>query len=137
MSEENGFKVVNIFIAKESGQGTWYEVKDPHEVHERVMLINDAETSMIVIARREAVVDIFSQTPQQSDYASTWKEKEAETSGAEIAQGKSLAKGIYQRVVPASLRDKIWKIRYDQQHKTEWSDDLGKYNPKHYTRTDI
>lgn len=135
MSEENGFTVVKIFVAKDSESGKWYEVKDPHEVHERVTLVNDDETSMIVIAQRVAVTDIFKQTPQQSDYASTWKEKEEQSTG--MAPQASVAKAVYQKVIPASVRARIWKMRYNQQHKKQWSNELGKFDPKHFTRTDI
>jgi SAM-dependent methyltransferase len=134
-AKENGFEVVRLFIntsTPEGKTGAWYLVKDPHEVHERVLLTNSSETNMMIIARKNADVQIFSNTPQQSDYADTWEKKDTEESNAE--QTNSSAKGLYQKIIPASVRHHIWKLRYKLKNKQVKSNDLGTYKPSHFTR---
>jgi hypothetical protein len=129
---ENGFEIVSVFVC--AGEGNFYEVKDPNEVRERVTLTNDSGTDLIVIAKRIDLKPIFTTTPQQSDYASTWKKTEDEQTGHLASPA---VKGIYQKLVPAPLRAKVWKIRYGLDHIETYSADLGNFNPKHFRKADF
>lgn len=136
-SAENGFELVDLFVntnTPEGQYGNWYGVRDPQEVHERVLLTNALETSMMVIARRVAVKDIFAITPQQSDYAATWEHTGNEKSEGMQAQAPPV-KSFYQKLLPAAWRAKIWQYRYKLQHTTTFAKDLGHYNPRHFTKT--
>jgi hypothetical protein len=47
----------------------WYEVSDPMIAQERVTLVNDTLTYLMMRARKTAEVELFKSVPQQSDYA--------------------------------------------------------------------
>jgi hypothetical protein len=70
LSAENGFAVKRL-IAAEVG-GRWFEVSDPQIIKNRVELINDKQTYLMVLAERIARRPIFENTPQQSDYVEMW-----------------------------------------------------------------
>src|SRR5262249_52102244 len=54
--------------------GRAFEVTDPIQVHQRVLLVNDRPITLLVRARRVCKVPLFTPTPQQSDYAAQWQE---------------------------------------------------------------
>jgi hypothetical protein len=88
LSKENGFIVKkmivtthNIGIGKFFGMdyypqyyGDWYEVSDPDEIKQRVLLVNNMPTNLMIIAERTHSCSIFSNIPQQSDYTKRWEE---------------------------------------------------------------
>ncbi|WP_428410050.1 hypothetical protein [Hyphococcus sp.] len=74
LSPENGYRIKRIFMPRD---GRLYQVRDPIEVHGRVMLMDGAPTFLYVHAERiDASVEIFARPPQQSDYATAWTEAE-------------------------------------------------------------
>jgi hypothetical protein len=74
-SPENGFAVEQMFIAEGSfGKVPWHSVTDPKDIRRRVELVNDVQTYLLVIAKRIALVPIFTSWPQQSDYSLAWQE---------------------------------------------------------------
>jgi hypothetical protein len=136
-SKENGFEVVKLFLNTSSPKGSfgaWYEVKDPHDVHSRVLLTNSMETNMMVIAKKVANKEIFKTTPQQSDYAEFWESSAAQK--VEAVKETDAGKSLYKKIVPLSVRDWLWQYRYKLKNKHVKSDDLGSYNPKHFTKFD-
>ncbi len=70
LSPENGFELVRMYI---TGKGGPYHVADPASVGGRVELLNDDGALLMVHARRSRQAEIFSTTPQQSDYVSAWQ----------------------------------------------------------------
>jgi SAM-dependent methyltransferase len=70
LSPENGFSVVEMYMAELGGRTR--RVMDPAEVKSRVELCNSRPASLLVHARRDAAVDLFTRTPQQSDYVASW-----------------------------------------------------------------
>ncbi|MFN8220904.1 MAG: DUF2071 domain-containing protein [Fimbriimonadales bacterium] len=75
-SPENGFETrhVLVFETRKTGldDGTMWRVEDPAKLGRRVLLQNASETLIAVVARKTDSVDIFAQTPQQSDYVASW-----------------------------------------------------------------
>ncbi len=69
----NGFEMQQMIIFEESHEGDWYEVSDPDVVKERVILINDEPSMLLVIAKKIAEAEIFAESPQQSDYSALWQ----------------------------------------------------------------
>jgi hypothetical protein len=67
-SPENGFKIEKIFFYTDRNNSTWFEVSDPNEVKERVILSNRFPSNLFVLAKKISQAEIFSITPQQSDY---------------------------------------------------------------------
>lgn len=93
LNEENGFRVKRL-IAAEVG-GKWFEVADPKLVKNRVELINDKPTYLMVLAQKNESKTLFANAPQQSDYVEMWRGgANAETSGSAGAKVKNLLKKI-------------------------------------------
>ena len=75
-SEENGFKVRHMYFFIDDPSTSFYAVKDPLEVRERVILNNAFPAFLFVVAQRLSVQTIFRNTPQQSDYENIiWKKE--------------------------------------------------------------
>ena len=88
---ENGFEIVKIYMLEESARRRWYEVTDPNKVKERVVVINDEPTLLLLIAKKIAVVEIFANPPQQSDYLAMWK---AANGDRVVANGSTFKRAI-------------------------------------------
>lgn len=69
---KNGFEMVQMMIFEETLNCEWYEVADPDAVKERVILVNDEPSMLLIIAEKTSEADIFSTPPQQSDYSAMW-----------------------------------------------------------------
>ena len=67
-SKENGFQVRNMYFFIDDPATSFYSVKDPAEVRERVILNNAFPAFLFVVAERVSIEPIFRNTPQQSDY---------------------------------------------------------------------
>lgn len=72
LSRANGFEVLHMFAVAPGPAQTWYRVRDPAHVHERVTLTGPEPVYLLVVARRVAGGPLFSENPQQSDYATLW-----------------------------------------------------------------
>ena len=72
-TRENGFEKPRVYIFEVVPDCVWYEVSDPDEVKERVILANDEPSYLLVTAKKESEVEIFKNTPQQSDYSAVWQ----------------------------------------------------------------
>ena len=71
LGADNGFSVVEMYVADLEGR-RFYRVVDPAVARERVQLRTSEPVFLLVHARRDAVRDVFANTPQQSDYVSDW-----------------------------------------------------------------
>jgi len=67
-SEENGFKIVKIFLYLDKESTPIYEVVDPMIVRERVILSNSLPTYLFVIAKKTTNRTPFETPIYQSDY---------------------------------------------------------------------
>jgi hypothetical protein len=70
--------------------GKWYEVIDPDEIKQRVLLINKMPTVLMIIAKRTENCSIFSKLPQQSDYVTEW----SKTTSQSEKKNKKIKKSI-------------------------------------------
>jgi SAM-dependent methyltransferase len=70
LSPANGFSIIDMYLTTLGGNA--YTVIDPEAVRSRVELCNKIPVFLLVHARRDEVKEIFSQTPQQSDYVTQW-----------------------------------------------------------------
>lgn len=68
-TQENGYNLEGIYISENN---QWYKVKDPATIKSRVTFRNNQETYIIVITKKIANTNIFTTTPQQSDYVTCW-----------------------------------------------------------------
>lgn len=75
-SQENGFEVKKLYFFVDDRNTSFYEVKDPAAVKERVILNNAFPSYLLVVARKLSDEKIFATTPQQSDYEHIiWKKE--------------------------------------------------------------
>jgi hypothetical protein len=74
LSENNGFQLYEMILAEGSfGKVPWFRVANPSSIGRRVELVNDVQTYLLVAAQRIRDTSIFSEWPQQSDYATAWE----------------------------------------------------------------
>ena len=104
LSPQNGFEVVRMIVHGSDPEAPWYQVADPEKVRKRVTLINTVPTSLLVCARRAAVVPVFAKPPQQSDYQVVWNE--GAPAGSLYSGGPAKSR-FRSRVVPNFLRQWI------------------------------
>jgi hypothetical protein len=95
------------------------------------MLVNDFPTDLIFIAKKTHESAIFSHTPQQSDYVTTWSASETIKSGKK-PEGVSAIKHVYKKLVPKKLKIFL-RNAYDLFTKEKQEvGDLGVVDPKHF-----
>lgn len=87
LSPANGFQVERMMAIEISPAHRAYLVANPSEVKSRVTLTNAWPVNMFVHARKTAKTTIFARTPQQTDYAATWKASEANQSAPAVPGG--------------------------------------------------
>jgi hypothetical protein len=109
LSAENGFQIEKIIAYEETAKPTWYIVKDPRIVAERVTLRNSLPVYLLIIAKKTARAAIFERAPQQSDYVARWSQKKIATRNAVATKLKTrpLTVRIAKTVLPARLRQWI------------------------------
>ena len=121
-SPDNGFELSRI-LAFESGRDEWYEVMDPRVIGERVTLINRRETYLLVIAKRTALVPIFANSFQQSDYSAQWRNGQARRTPPRSATG-------WRSHVPA-------RIVLSLQALHRWFPPRGGFNTRYFKKVRI
>lgn len=78
LSEENGFHLKKMFFCEINNDDQWYEIADPKKISHRVGTISTFPCYLMLIAEKIAHTnDIFTVTPQQSDYANEWANKKS------------------------------------------------------------
>ena len=138
-SEENGFTVKKMFIyaSKDNEDAkNWYEIADPKSVNSRIMLVNSLPTYLMIIAEKIAEKEIFSITPQQSDYITTWAVSESIQKNSK-AKNDSTLKFIYRKILPKRIKT-ILRNLYDiySTQKTD-TDDFGTINTEHFKKFEL
>lgn len=73
-SEENGFRVIDA-IKYEEHNSIWKIVPDGKNIGKRVTLDSFYPTYLLILAKKEKLLNIFETIPQQSDYAAQWDNK--------------------------------------------------------------
>ncbi|MBM3845585.1 MAG: hypothetical protein FJ405_04775 [Verrucomicrobia bacterium] len=98
-SDANGFEVQRLILHGSGPYGSWYDVADPAKIRSRVELISFMPTQMLLHATRRRTVQIFSQTPQQSDYVEEWSKTGQPPSRAPLPAGDA-SPGFLRRNFP-------------------------------------
>ena len=101
-------------IVFELDSNRWYEVMDPAAAMERVGLVNRRPTCLGIVARKVAQVELFTNTPQQSDYVAKWQ------------------RGV--RVDPAHKLRTPWYRKWLRRVKKLI---VPRFNPRHYRRIEV
>jgi hypothetical protein len=133
---ENGFRVKKIIVYVQYPDGTcsdWYEVVDPQQVKNRVMLTNSNPTYMMVLAEKISEEEIFAGSPQQSDYEVLWSIKQSITENKKREE-ESRIKFLYRKFTPKRVKILLHNI-YDLFTKEKVvNEDLGKIDDKHFKK---
>jgi hypothetical protein len=107
-SQENGYKVQEMFVCETDPGAQWYRVADPETLKSRVELVNSRPTYMMVSARKLRCADIFRTPPQQSDYVATWSNQAGTQPDRQIPNAGSAVtrriKGAVPEPIKAALR---------------------------------
>ena len=81
LSPENGFEPPQVIAVEHRPRAGWFLARNPAEVGRRVTFTNSTPTYLLVMARKVAEVEIFSTTPQQSDYVVNWSQGRVKRTG--------------------------------------------------------
>lgn len=133
-SEENGFMVKKMFITSEdnmSKQTKWFEVADPKKINSRIMLINQKPLYLLVLAQKISEREIFSVSPQQSDYAAKWTIMDS-LKDRKKAEQDSRVKSFYRKYMPVKLKSFLRNFYLGFTKKTSYSEELGEINPEYF-----
>lgn len=103
-SNENGFQIEKMIFYIDHPMATWYEIKDPLEVKERVILSNSYPSYIMFLAKKTSICKIFEKTPQQSDYECIrWN------TGGDSASSKIINRKTFKRLFPKWFKDILSK----------------------------
>lgn len=84
-SPAHGFRLEKMAAFEETPGSSWYEIVDPAAVGERVLLVNDQPTLLLIVAKKISDEKFNPPTPQQSDYRAAWKSKNGLIADAEAS----------------------------------------------------
>jgi len=87
-TQHNGFELVSLVTFEDRPGSTWYLVKSPKEVKNRVLLVNDQPVYLLVVAKKIAKVNIFDTIPQQSDYLSVWQSTGSDSTPSKLLNNR-------------------------------------------------
>jgi len=129
-NEENGFKVIKMYLYIERKETPIYEVLDPNDVKKRITMINSYPTYLFVIAQKNENKNPFELTPQQSDYEQIrWKEDSS------INYTKNLEKiRWYKRIIPLTLKILTVKLYFKIINSLKLHNPSGISNSKFITK---
>jgi hypothetical protein len=98
MSRSSGYRVRGAFVVEIRSGHRWYRIVDPESIGERLHWQNAAPTLLVMVGKREDLVDLAEFTPQQSDYVKRWQGQPGGVSG------KSLRRAVA-TIAPRPVRD--------------------------------
>ncbi len=114
-SPENGFEIQEVLLAKHpypsvelSSRIELYFVVDPARIRQRVGLVSNSPTMMMIHAVRKEIKPIFESYPIQSDYNAIYSQnsEQANSTRSDIPVGKVQA---FKNVVHRLIGDSAWK----------------------------
>jgi len=89
-SEANGFEVLKMYLYRDRKGASFYEVLDPLDLQQRVILANSEASFLFVIAQKREEKELFKTIPQQSDYEHiVWSNKTGAAPAGEGRKGTS------------------------------------------------
>ena len=138
-SSNNGFEVK--IMAMHAGDGTKdstdvYLVKDPDDVKTRVEFESKKELSLIVIAEKIKDTDLFSEFPQQSDYASVWSTEDSE-SITSLTDNVPTFRTLYREKIPLNIRNVMYGIYYKIRYRKTNYRGFAKVNKEFVDKLDF
>jgi hypothetical protein len=114
LSEQNGFKVRRMLVHENKIKTQVYEVMDPREYGQRVVLCNRLPVFIKTWATRESVKPLFQTFPQQPDWDMLWERK---FDGRQELSLKHKVRELVRQVVPGFL-SKYQRLRMERSQET-------------------
>jgi SAM-dependent methyltransferase len=123
----NGFTLTRLVLvthpfpgAELGSRQTWYDVTDPADIGVRAPLMTSCPAFLMLEARRDEIVPVLAQPPQQSDYSAKWETARSAAPAARRStrglarhvfdvlppRARELAIGWYQRGLMCTLRNR-------------------------------
>jgi SAM-dependent methyltransferase len=128
LSPKNGFKVEHCVAVEYGPRRRWFAVTDPEEARARVTLVNAAPVILFVWAKRVEIKPLFTETPQQSDYAAAWSAAKASGPASSTIQPLQRVKNFILATTPRLART-LDAVRFSRFNRN-----FSFRNPKSYTR---
>ena len=108
-SPANGFQVRKMYLYAGNKKAAFYEVLDPLELKQRVIMANSSPSYLFILAQKTEEKEVFKVVPQQSDYEHiVWNQaapglstKQKKASNSKVAKLNRLLTDIYLRHVRA------------------------------------
>jgi len=69
---ENGFSMLDAFLYEENGRNVWYRLSQSADLTRRLTFQNRVPAHLLVLARKDRAVELFSAMPQQRMYQVAW-----------------------------------------------------------------
>ncbi len=110
-SKINGFELKEMLIYESFPTTKWYRVLDPNEVMERVILLNKRVTFLAVKALKIESVNVYENSIQQSDYASTWARGDVHDDKDENPNAQIILKNRLKSALPLPMKKIYRSIR--------------------------
>lgn len=128
LSPKNGFKVEHCIAVEYGLRRRWFAVTDPEEARARVTLVNAAPVILLVWAKRVEIKPLFTETPQQSDYAAAWSAAKANQPASSGVQPLQRVKNLILSTAPRLART-LDAVRFSRFNRS-----FSFRNPKSYKR---
>lgn len=102
----NGFRLMKMYFYINHKRASIYEISDPNEVGQRITLRNCFPSYLFVIAQKMEDKELFTTTPQQSDYENiSWKKKENSSTTS-----KNILLKTIRKIIPKSIFNRALKF---------------------------
>ena len=135
-SEEHGFKTKVVAVSVELPgvpNATWYKIKNPREVKQRVVLTNSNPTTLMVVAEKLKDTKDIQLTPFQSDYAYVWAVHDSISAGKKI-ESESPWVHYYRKITPEFIKRFVRNVINRKLNQIENIEGLGIVNPNFFTK---
>ncbi|MGD9630368.1 MAG: class I SAM-dependent methyltransferase [Pyrinomonadaceae bacterium] len=106
LDEPNGFEMREMIMFEDRVGAPWYRVSDPKAVRDRVTMVNNRPTYLLVFARRTAEVSIYDPFPQQSDYSAAWQTP-SDDEAERAKHGNSWASRLLRRLSMPAMHNRL------------------------------
>jgi len=96
-SAANGFRIRKMYLYVNCKRASFYEVLDPLELKQRVIMANSTPSYLFILAQKTATKEVFKIIPQQSDYENIIWTKETTGTSSDRGQFRNTKVGKLKR----------------------------------------
>ena len=87
-SPSNGYELDCLIAFEDNPTAKWYLVTNPASIKSRVTLTNSRPVYLLIVAKRIEDIEPFQSMPQQSDYITTWNQKNSDDDSFSATSGE-------------------------------------------------